>query len=67
MTYNLGIGIWKGFKDAVVNAIALGTGGAFALATQVEGQCPELTISAFGLPITLKFVIQILTNYQKHK
>ena len=66
LPYSATTGVWKSIKDGVVTLIALGLGGAVATAVQVEAQCPELTLTAMGVSVGIKVIVQFLNNYRKN-
>jgi hypothetical protein len=57
---------WKTLKDAAAFVVA-GAGAVIATnAIGIANQCPDATITVFGVTIGLKALIQFANNYRKN-
>ncbi len=67
MTYSNAINFGKRLKDLIV----IGVAGAIAVAganlTGIVEQCPEVTVTIVGSTIGLKILLDLVSNWQKHK
>ena len=68
--YSKLMGIWVTTKDSLTNAVALALSLGISIATQVTGQCPDLTVTlgTFSISaLTIKAILRFVENYNKHK